>query len=233
MTVGSGGLGCLSSQGWLSHSLPFQSSSLPFQCTSRATPPPPFGESSGCGDRSLVGEGSHRASSHSGLLQHEGFGLLGADYRPFVPQQAGRVPQVSHGDTSFSSSVCEDRGLDGVDRSAGCLSAGSFSSGFPQISPICSGRSVLPVPGPLFWPDDSTSSLYEGDGSCFRHPPSSEFRLLRYLDDWLILGSSLEEVIRARYFLLGLCSLLGICINREKSNLSPSQCLTCLGMIIQ
>ena len=59
------------------------------------------------------------------------------------------------------------------------------------------------------------------------------YRLLRYLDDWLVLGSSLEKVIRARDFLLELCSLLGIRINQEKSNLTPSQYSTYLGMMIQ
>ena len=59
------------------------------------------------------------------------------------------------------------------------------------------------------------------------------FRLLRYLDDWLVLGSSCEEVIRVRDFLLDLCTLLGIRINPVKSHLSPTQSPTYLGMRIQ
>ena len=59
------------------------------------------------------------------------------------------------------------------------------------------------------------------------------FRFLRYLDDWLVLGSSLQEIIRARDFLLTLCSELGIHVNLPKSSLTPSQRQDYLGMTLQ
>ena len=49
------------------------------------------------------------------------------------------------------------------------------------------------------------------------------FRILRYLDDWLILASSFREIVRARDFLLWLCRQLRIHINLPKSSLDPSQ----------
>ena len=49
------------------------------------------------------------------------------------------------------------------------------------------------------------------------------FRILRYLDNWLVLGSSFQEILRARDFLLWLCRELGIRINLAKSSLTPSQ----------
>ena len=61
----------------------------------------------------------------------------------------------------------------------------------------------------------------------------SGFRILRYLDDWLVLGSSLQEITRARNFLLDLCAELEIHVNLPKSSLSPSQCLDYLGMTLQ
>ena len=57
-------------------------------------------------------------------------------------------------------------------------------------------------------------------------------RLLRYLDDWLVLASSEKEAYRIIQSLLSLCSNLGIMINWEKSSLSPSQIMTYLGMEI-
>ena len=57
-------------------------------------------------------------------------------------------------------------------------------------------------------------------------------RLLRYLDDWLILAHSKEELRRHVRDLLQLCHDLGIVINREKSELEPSQRSTYLGMLI-
>ena len=46
------------------------------------------------------------------------------------------------------------------------------------------------------------------------------FRLLCYLDDWLVLGSTFQELVRAKDFLLWLCRLLGIIVNPSKSSLS-------------
>ena len=59
------------------------------------------------------------------------------------------------------------------------------------------------------------------------------FRILRYLDDWLVLESSFQEITRARDFLLWLCARLGILVNLAKSTLIPSQRLDYLGMTLQ
>ena len=61
---------------------------------------------------------------------------------------------------------------------------------------------------------------------------SHGIRLLRYLDDWLILASSEQEAKQAVQSLLSLCRTLGIVINEEKSNLVPSQTAKYLGMTI-
>ena len=56
-------------------------------------------------------------------------------------------------------------------------------------------------------------------------------RLLRYLDDWLVLSSSEKKARQAVQSLLSLCHTLGIVIN-EKSDLVPSQAVKYLGMTI-
>ena len=57
-------------------------------------------------------------------------------------------------------------------------------------------------------------------------------RLLRYLDDWLVLSSSEQEAKQAVQALLSLCRTLGIVINEKKSDLVPSQTAKYLGMTI-
>ena len=56
------------------------------------------------------------------------------------------------------------------------------------------------------------------------------FRILRYLDDWLVLESTFREIVQARDFLLWLCLALGVCVNLGKNSLTPSQTLDYLGM---
>ena len=59
------------------------------------------------------------------------------------------------------------------------------------------------------------------------------FRILRYLDDWLVLASTVQEIVRARDFLLWLCQHLGIRVNLPKSSLVPKQTQDYLGITIQ
>ena len=57
-------------------------------------------------------------------------------------------------------------------------------------------------------------------------------RLLRYLDDWLVLTSSEAEAKKNVQDLLSVCHSLGIMINEEKSDLVPSRTANYLGMTI-
>ena len=61
---------------------------------------------------------------------------------------------------------------------------------------------------------------------------SRGIRLLRYLDDWLVLSSSEKKARRSIRELLSLCHTLGIVINKKKSDLVPSQSAKYLGMTI-
>ena len=61
---------------------------------------------------------------------------------------------------------------------------------------------------------------------------SRGIRLLRYLDDWLILSSSEKKAKQSVQALLSICHTLGIVINKKKSDLVPSQAAKYLGMTI-
>ena len=59
------------------------------------------------------------------------------------------------------------------------------------------------------------------------------FRILRYLDDWLVLASTFQDIVWARDFLLWFCQRLGIRVNLPKSSLVPQQTQDYLGVTIQ
>ena len=61
---------------------------------------------------------------------------------------------------------------------------------------------------------------------------SHGIRLLRYLDDWLILAFSGREAKHSVWSLFPLCHTLGIVINEKKSDFVPSQTAKYLGMTI-
>ena len=57
-------------------------------------------------------------------------------------------------------------------------------------------------------------------------------RLHRYLDDWLIVAESRQEIVAARDWVLRLTDNLGLLVNWDKSDLSPTKRLVYLGMDI-
>ena len=57
-------------------------------------------------------------------------------------------------------------------------------------------------------------------------------RMRRYLDDWLVQSSSREGFLRDLGVVLSLCRELGIVVNPEKSNFTPSQVVQYLGVVI-
>ena len=57
-------------------------------------------------------------------------------------------------------------------------------------------------------------------------------RLLRYLDDWLVLASTEARARQHVRDLLSLCNSLGVVLNREKSGLNPAQSVEHLSMTI-
>ena len=89
-----------------------------------------------------------------------------------------------------------------------------------QFKALCFGLSTAPQVFKRFFAAVSSWAHAQG------------IRLLRYLDDWLILSPSEKQTQQHINQLLSLCRSLGIVVNAEKSDLSPSKSVEYLGMII-
>ena len=89
-----------------------------------------------------------------------------------------------------------------------------------QFKALCSGLSTAP----------QVFTRVFAAVSAWAH--SRGIRLLRYLDDWLVLSSSEKKAKQSVRELLSLCHTLGIVINEKKSDLVSSQAAKYLGMTI-
>ena len=233
-------LDCSGSMGSLHSPFPLSSSVVIY-----ADPPSELfpllcqGVSSSCCSERLIVQRCHRAGiSRTRLLQSpfrypEGHQRLAVSYRSVLPQSLCSAVSFPHGDSRVRRPIHPPWRLDDFSRPSGRLPPGSCPSGVSEVSAFLSWRQGLSISGSVLWTIIRTSSLH----SC-QAPVSSimhrfGFRILRYLDDWLALGSSLLEIEWSRDFLLALCSELGIQVNLSKSCLTPSQRQDYLGMTLQ
>ena len=177
------------------------------------------------------------SSSLSRLLQPpvcglEGLGVVATGHQPVPPRLLRGRFALPHGDHPVCSSVCPAGGLDGLHQSWEaylqvpvhpesrrflCFVAHGRTY---QFKALCFGLSTAPqvftrVMAPV-------SAILHSLGICMR----------RYLDDWLVQASSREALLRDLGIVLSLCCELGIVINPEKSNFSPSRVVQYLGVVI-
>ena len=58
-------------------------------------------------------------------------------------------------------------------------------------------------------------------------------RIVIYIDDMLLMGSSIQEILTARDSVLYLIAALGLTINWDKSVLEPTQSIVFLGILLE
>lgn len=105
------------------------------------------------------------------------------------------------------------------------------SSPSQTVLEICIRRGVLPRYSPTIWTGPSSVHLHEMCG-CGPLPLKwIGVRILNYLDDWLFLAQSKEELCAHRSLLLSHLESLGFRIKLSKSLLSPSQRISFLGAV--
>ena len=102
---------------------------------------------------------------------------------------------------------------------------------FEEAIEVHVGGDGLPVPSPVFGLSTAPQFFTRVFAAVSAWAHSHGIRLLRYLDDWLVLSSSEWEAKQAVQLLPSLCHTLGIVIN-EKSDLVPSQTAKYLCMTI-
>ena len=200
--------------------------------------PPRISSISGApsGDREDAGQRSAGDRSRSGprLLQPplpggKGDGRLASRDRPVDSEHLHSTDTVQDGDCSLRLERCPRERSPRLPGLEGRVLSGARPSKFQEVSALyvtgdrlvlCFGLSTAP----------QVFTRVFAAVSAWAH--SRGIRLLRYLDDWLVLASSETKARQHVQDLLLLCHDLGIVVNKEKSDLTPSRSASYLGMTI-
>ena len=179
----------------------------------------------------------NRPRSGSRLLQSslpggEGDWRLEACDRSLSFERLRPAHAVQDGNSRFGAVICQRGGFSSFLGSEGCVLSDPDPRIIEEAVEVHVGGDSLPVQSPVLRAVDCSPGLYQslrggvGLGSC------RGIRLLRYLDDWLVLSSSEKKAKESIRELLSVCRTLGIVINEKKSDLVPSQSAKYLGMTI-
>ena len=163
------------------------------------------------------------------VFGRESLGRLATRNGPLAPERVSSSNTVQDGNTKLSSAGGQKERLPRLYRPQGRLLPDSDSPLLQEAPPFRLERYGLPVQSPMFRAVNRPARVFAAVSS-WAH--SRGVRLLRYLDDWLILSSSETKTRHHVDQLLTLCRSLGIVIKTEKSDLSPSRSVEYLGMVI-
>ena len=166
------------------------------------------------------------------LPRQEGFGVLAPHHRSVDPESLRHLIALPHGDPSVSPELHRPGDwMISLDLQDAYLQ-GSSSSRLASFSSLRAGREALPIQVLCFGlttaPQVFTRIMAPVSAILHKYG----VRMLRYLDDWLILTSSEIACLQSRDRLLAVCTELGIQVNLTKSSLIPSQSIVYLGMEI-
>ena len=163
----------------------------------------------------------------------EGFGVVASHHRPVDPERLRHLVSLPHGDSTVSPSLHSSGRLDDlprpedaylqvpVHRNSRRYLRFVVQGKTYQFRVLCFGLTTAP----------QVFTRIMAPVSAILHKYG--VRMLRYLDDWLILASSELACLQSRDRLLTVCTELGIQVNLTKSSLVPTQSLVYLGMEIR
>ena len=164
----------------------------------------------------LGGEGGHRGRTsfpwvlQSPLCHSQSHRGLATGHQSLTPQWLGGALQFPHGNCSVRSPISPSGDwMVSLDLQDAYLQVPVHPASRRYLR-FCVGDVVYQLRALCFGfssaPQVFTRIMAPVSSVMHRH----RFCLLRYLDDWLVLGATFQELVRARDFLLRLCCLLGI-----------------------
>lgn len=118
-----------------------------------------------------TGEPSLSGVLFSSLYSAQEVRGLSPSHRPQAVEQVYSLSSFSHGIRQGNSGSTQSGGMDNKCRFIRCLPPYSHSPDIQEISQAAHQRSIVPVCSNVFWPEYSTTNIYQAPGSgCFSSP---------------------------------------------------------------
>ena len=160
----------------------------------------------------------------SGLLQSHVSSLQGrkqmaTNNRPLSLKYHAMDTEFPHGDTRIHPHSYPAKRLDCVYRPIRRLFAHTSQCTRSEISQICIQRRKSAIHSTAFRACDKPVVVYPDNDRGEDHG----IIIHQYLDDWLIRSQSKQVLLNQTEWLLALCKTLGLRINLEKSELTPTR----------
>ena len=191
------------------------------------------------GDREDAGQRSAGDRSRSGprLLQpplpggKDDWRLAPRD-RPVDSEHLHSTDTVQDEDSSLRLERCPRERSPRLPGLEGRVLPGARPPKFQEVSALRVTGDSVPVQGSLLRTVHCPQVFTRVFAAVSEWAHTLRIRLLRYLDDWLVLASSEAKARQHVQELLLLCHDLGIVVNEKKSDLVPSRSASYLGMTI-
>ena len=179
----------------------------------------------------------NRPRSGSRLLQSplpggEGDWRLEACDRSLTLERFRPADVVQDGNSRFGAVICQRGGFSSFLGSEGRVLSDPEQRIIEEAVEVHAGGTVYQFKALCFGLSTAPQVFTRVFAAVSAWAHSRGIRLLRYLDDWLVLSSSEKKAKESIRELLSLCRTLGIVINEKKSDLVPSQSAKYLGMTI-
>ncbi|KAJ8018825.1 hypothetical protein HOLleu_42972 [Holothuria leucospilota] len=149
------------------------------------------------------------------------------------PKFLSRTTSFQDGRDSHSKRVDTKRGLHGEDRSKGCLPVYPNCQESQKLSKVSVERNQVSVLQPSFGLATAPLVFTKLLKPVVSHLRQQGIRLIVYLDDFLFLNQSSENLVEEMSIAKALLENLGFTINQKKSIFVPSKTVEFLGLSVE
>ena len=183
------------------------------------------------GNRKIIRKKSNRTCAKCGYIfpsSKENRGTKTSN-KLKTPQQVSSNSTFQNGHFKQGHKLNQERRLGNLNRFNRRLSTHSHISGPQKVSSVLHKGQSIPIYSTSVRSQSIGKGVHKDSFSSSGILKNAEPKTTVYLDDWFLLNAVREILIQNRRVMLNLLSRLGFLVNREKSQLQPTQQIVYIG----